>query len=182
MSIHFQFNRDKALAALAFIAAKRPNLSPFFVSKILFFADKAHVNRFGRPIIGDDYIAMRDGPVPSTVKNYIDENWDRTERPNGFDEAIRIKKGWWLRWVHPGKEGPNLALLSQTDQDCIAEAIAFCEGKSKDELSEITHHEKSWKRAHRNRSMDYADFIDDDNPHQAEIASILKETAACGAL
>jgi uncharacterized phage-associated protein len=33
--------------------------------KILFSAEKYHLNEYGRPITGDNYIAMRHGTVPS---------------------------------------------------------------------------------------------------------------------
>lgn len=182
MTMKFRFNEEKALAALAFVAGEEPGLSPFFVSKIMFFADKWHVNRFGRPIVGDDYIRMQDGPVPSTIKNYIDENWKRIPKPTNFDAAIRIKRGLWLRWLHAGKGEANQSLLSQTDKDCLQEAVRFCRGKSKEELSELTHHEKAWKQAENGRPMNYEDFVDDDNPHRAEIAAMLRETAAYGVL
>lgn len=76
MALKFPFHETKALEVLAFIAKTSPGLTPLFVSKILFFAEKWHLNRYGRPIIGDTYIAMPRGPVPSAIKNYIDHNWD----------------------------------------------------------------------------------------------------------
>ena len=36
---------------------------------------------------------MPRGPVPSTIKNFIDEKWDWVDRPEGFDEAITISTG-----------------------------------------------------------------------------------------
>ena len=58
MAIKFAFSDSKALEALAFIASMRPGFTPLFVSKVLFFAEKWHINRYGRPIIADTYIAM----------------------------------------------------------------------------------------------------------------------------
>lgn len=182
MTLKFRFDENKAVAALGFVASESPGLTLFFVSKVLFYADKWHINRFGRPVIGDEYIRMKDGPVPSTVKDYIDEKWDRVAKPHDFENVIQIKHGLWLRWLYAGRNRANLDLLSQTDMHCLREAIAFCKDKSKEELSALSHEEKAWKRASNNREMDYEDFVDDDNPHQAEMVTILKETAACGVM
>ena len=38
------FNEGKALAALAYVASERPGLTPFFVSKVFYLAEKEHVN------------------------------------------------------------------------------------------------------------------------------------------
>ncbi len=182
MTLQFRFSEEKAVAALAFVASEKPGLSPFFVSKVMFFADKEHVNRFGRPILGDDYIRMQDGPVPSRVKNYVDEKWDKIQKPANFDRALRVKHGLWLRWLYARQDGANLGLLSDSDKECLRAAIRFCEGKSKDELSELTHLERAWREAPQNRAMDYEKFVDDDNVHKDEIISIMRENAACGML
>jgi len=182
MGIHFRFSEEKALAALSFIASERPGLSPFFLSKVLFYAEKEHINRYGRPILGDNYIRMQDGPVPSRVKDYIDQNWDEVPKPENFDRIVKIRRGLWLRWLYAGAEKGDFSLLSETDMDCIRGAIEFCRGKSKDELSDLTHKEKAWLRATTNRSMDYEDFVDDDNPHKDEVVGMLKENAAYGVL
>jgi len=182
LPIKFAFDEDKALAALSFIASTKSGLTPLFVSKVLFFAEKAHVNRYGRPIIGDSYIAMPRGPVPSTVKNYIDENWDWVGRPENFDRYVMVAVSAGLRRLLPGEEGPNLDLLSETDRECLVEALEFCQGKSADELSQLTHLEKAWRNAPENRAMSYEDFVDDDNPHRAEIVEMMRENAAYGVM
>lgn len=181
MPLQFAFSEDKALAALAFVASQRPGLTPFFVSKVLFYADKAHVNLYGRPILGDNYVKMQDGPVPSNVKNYVDEKWDRVHKPEHFDEVLSVKKGW-LRRLFVGKSYADMDLLSDSDKACLLEAIAFCDGKSKDELSELTHLENAWKRALDNRYMNYLDFVDEDHPHREEVIQLMKQNASCAIL
>src|SRR5215471_19270929 len=103
MPLKFAFNEAKAIETLAFIAETHPNFTPFYVSKVLFFAEKWHLNRYGRPIIADTYIAMPKGPVPSTVKNYLDQNWHWVEEPQAFREAIKIQRGKGLPKLVPGK-------------------------------------------------------------------------------
>lgn len=48
-------------------------LTQFEVLKTLFLADRAHLNRYGRPITFDQYVAMQDGPVPSLAYDVLKE-------------------------------------------------------------------------------------------------------------
>ncbi|MBI3503809.1 MAG: SocA family protein [Proteobacteria bacterium] len=182
MKIKFAFSEAKAVEALAFIATEHPGFTPLFVSKVLFFAEKWHINRYGRPIIGDTYIAMPQGPVPSSVKNCIDQNWHWLEEPVGFSDAVSIDRTGRLPRLVPGKRGPNLKMLSDTDIECLREAIAFCASKTAPELSDLTHFESAWRNADMNQPMNYADFVDDDNPHRAEIMEMIQENSAYGVL
>jgi uncharacterized phage-associated protein len=182
MPLKFAFSEPKALEALAYIASVHPGFTPFYVSKVLFFAEKWHLNSFGRPIIADTYIAMPKGPVPSTIKNYLDQNWHWTEEPANFGTLIKIDRSGNLPKLMPGERGPNLELLSSSDVKCLKEAIAYCKDKSPEELSNITHFEKAWRAAEENRAMDYADFVDDDNPHKEEILELAQENAAYAVL
>lgn len=181
-SFKFPFSNSKAVEALAFIASQWNGISPFYVSKVLFFAEKWHLNDYGRPIIGDTYIAMEEGPVPSAVRDYINENFASVDKPEDLDVAISIERGKFFRRVHPGKRKPNLAKLSQTDIEQLQKAIAFCRGKSRQYLSKITHKEKSWSHAQRNRAMRYENFIDDTNPNKDELLKEAKEFAINGVL
>jgi hypothetical protein len=182
IAMKFAFSEDKALEALAFIASRRPDLTPLYIAKILFYAEKWHLNRYGRPIIADTYIAMPKGPVPSTVKDYIEQNWYWTDRPEEFEKAITIDRSGYLPRLQPGTRSPNLLLLSASDIECLNEAISFCASKAPSELSRLAHLEKAWQNAPANGPMSYSDFVDDDNPHRDEILSIANEIAACGVL
>lgn len=182
MAIKFPFHEGKAIEALAFIAQLRPGLTPLFVSKILFYAEKWHLNRYGRPIIGDTYIAMPQGPVPSVIKNYIDQKWDWVHKPEGYDEAITVQRQEGLLRLFPGQRPANLAALSATDIECISEAVEFCRARTPDELSTLTHQEKAYHLAQANAPMDYEYFIDDDNPQHASVVARAKRVAAYGVL
>jgi uncharacterized phage-associated protein len=182
LPIKFPFHEAKALEALTFIADRSPGLTPLYVAKILFYAEKMHLNQYGRPIVGDTYIAMPLGPVPSTIKNYIDHNWDWVEKPNGFDDTIIVERdNQGLAHLFAARE-PRLDILSQTDADCIATAIEFCVAKTANELSALTHQEKAWHLADANQPMDYEMFIDDDNPHKDAVVDMAKEAASYGVL
>lgn len=77
MAIRFQFDETKAVETLAYIATRWPRVTAFYASKILFFAEKLHLNRYGRPIVADTFIAMANGPVPSTIYDFIEGKLDQ---------------------------------------------------------------------------------------------------------
>jgi uncharacterized phage-associated protein len=46
------------------------------LSKVMFFADRSHLRQYGRPVTGDLYIAMANGPVPSRIYDMVKGNLD----------------------------------------------------------------------------------------------------------
>ena len=182
MGLKFAFNSAKALEALAYVANAKPGLSPLYVAKIFFYAEKWHLNRYGRPIIADTYIAMQRGPVPSTIKNYIDRKWNWVGKPDGFDEAVQFDDTANYSKLYPGKRAPRLEFLSGSDIECLDEAIAFCSDKSFDELSVLTHEERAWLAAEEDRPMQYELFIDEDNEHKESVLQSARDFASRGIL
>lgn len=67
------FNYDRALNALLYVAnhidVRKRDIHKIF--KILYFADMTHLNKYGRAITGDRYIAMKYGPVPSSIYDMV---------------------------------------------------------------------------------------------------------------
>lgn len=178
MSLRFQFNERKGTEALAYMADKWPSITIFYASKVLFFAEKMHLNAYGRPIVADTFIAMPNGPVPSTLYDFIKGNLANAGDPDGFREAIDASN-------HPrltAKRALIAGILSASDIECIDAAIEFCRSKGFGHLSELTHREKAWVEASANSAMDYELFVDDDNPHRGEILSEAREFAAYGVL
>jgi hypothetical protein len=180
MTVKFYFNDEKAVEVLAFLASEWDGISPFYVAKVLFFADKWHLNEYGRPIIGDTYIAMKEGPVPSIIRDYINGNFQRVQKPGSLDVAVKIEEGKYYKRLHRGERAADLAKLSETDIEQIRKAVAFCKGKSREFLSKLTH--QAWSAAPLNRDMDYENFVDDKNPNRAEILRETKEFAIHGIL
>ena len=72
-----RFKEQKALAAILYVAHKLLNNTAekradlYKLQKILYFADKEHMANYGRPMTGDFYVAMKDGPVPSRTYDML---------------------------------------------------------------------------------------------------------------
>jgi len=50
--IIYRVNYNKAVEALVWIADQKPGVDIYHVAKVFFYADKKHVNRYARPILG----------------------------------------------------------------------------------------------------------------------------------
>jgi uncharacterized phage-associated protein len=172
--IRFKFDESKALEALVYVAKAWPRITPFYLSKILFFADRNHLRAYGRPVTGDVYIAMVDGPVPSRAYDIVKGNLDLFGDPKAIEEALLIEYNGYHK-VCANRE-PNTDLLSETDLATLDEAIAFCRGKSFGELSSLTHQEPAWAQAQTNAEMDPELLVPEDMREE------VRETAAYAVL
>jgi len=70
--IRFAFDERKATAAAAFLLEQAGgSLEYFTLIKLMYFADRESLDAFGRPISGDRFVSMANGPALSTVYNLI---------------------------------------------------------------------------------------------------------------
>jgi len=65
------FNREKAIQSILYVTNKLTRKDFHKIFKILYFAERKHMQDWGMPIIGDTYIAMDAGPVPSRVYDML---------------------------------------------------------------------------------------------------------------
>lgn len=178
MALRFQFDERKGTEALAYVANKWPGITAFYASKVLFFAEKKHLNEYGRPIVADTFVAMPNGPVPSTLYDFIRGRLGQSGDPDAFRAAIDTSQ-------YPsviGKRAADENALSESDREALDAAVSFCRDKGFKHLSQLTHQERSWADAPDNGSMDYEKFIDEDNPNREEILEDAASFAAYGVL
>lgn len=164
MPLRFAIDETKALEALVLVAKTWPGITPFFVAKVFFLAEKWHLNRFGRPIIGDTYAAMQNGPVPSAIYDIIKGNLDLFGNSQDMEDALQITRSDHHPPKVDARRDPVNDVLSDSDVECLKEAIAFCQPRNFKTLSNLTHAEPAWREAWErapNSFMDYEPMIDD---------------------
>src|SRR6266849_2457700 len=72
--ITFNFKLEKLVHALAYFSKNGVrNLTKLKAAKLLYFADREHLLRHGRPILGDVYFCLPYGPVPSLALNEMSD-------------------------------------------------------------------------------------------------------------
>ena len=174
----FSVNPEKAIETIVYLANKKPNIDHYHVVKTVFYADKWHLNRHGRPVLGDRYVKMQAGPVPSFVLDVINLN-DLALDSELIEKALNsftVTQEFREKLIAPKREA-ILDKFSDSDLECLDEAFEFCKEKDFKELWDVSHEEKAWQEAENNGDMDYFLMIDDDNPMKDGIVEDLRETA-----
>lgn len=148
----FILNKDKSINSLLYICQKLGgSWDMYSLLKILYFAEVKHLIKFGRPITGDDMIAMDNGPVPSFS---YDEVKLRTCDGQYFDNNDES--------VVTAKKEPNLRVLSKSEIKCLDESIAENFRLNFGQLKEKSHG-TAWEVARQtkgcNCGMSYIDLV-----------------------
>lgn len=110
---HSDFNREKAIEVIIYLAERIPEADLYSVGKLLYFADKTSLERFGRFICGESYVAMQKGPVPSNVYDIMKEAVD--DGSNGFI----VENDYYVKSLRPA----DLDKLSDSDIQCLDQII-----------------------------------------------------------
>lgn len=141
----FNLHIEKAVNSLLFVISNLEKADTHKTYKILYFADQKHLLKFGRPIFGDTYVKMKYGPVPSFIKNVVDENIE------GLEEVVAKYHRYFVK---PLVE-PNLDYLSESDLECLKESL---EENRNLEFSTLTDksHDYAYNKASWN--IDYLDM------------------------
>lgn len=149
----YEYDKNAALAAVLYVASRLNRADFHRVFKLLYFADKYHLEKFGRLIASDRYIAMKEGPVPSATYDIFkalrgDFKFINAELVHEFSEGIEVCDHHFVR---PRAE-PDLDNLSDSDIEALDHALAEYGDKSRDELIDLSHDE-AWRAAIPNYEM-----------------------------
>jgi len=122
-----QYQQEKFINTLLFFG-KKTNPKIFGIIKLLkllFFSDLLHFKKYGRPILGDIYFRLTQGPVPSVSYNLFNETFYRGEN-TALKEVARVIPEKMIDFdlyrIEPPKE-PNLDVFSESDVE-IMESVA----------------------------------------------------------
>ncbi len=174
--IVFKISYDKAVEIIVWLAQKKPGIDIYHVVKILFFADKMHINKYARPVVGDTYVKMPYGPMPSGISDLIKENtWLSPDQLAGIRNAVDIDKE--ANYKLTAKREPDLTYFSKSDLACLKAALEKYGDMDFRELYCLTHREKCYCSTDDQSKIDYALFVDDKNPLKNEILSDMAETS-----
>ena len=170
------FDYKKAVEILAWLLRKYNGAaSKILLIKLLFFADKYHLRKYGRTVSGDEYRAMNYGPVASKTLNVasIDETWLPPAACAEASEVLELANG-----------GKNVKLVGDVEFSALSkseiEALEFAYETFGDrkpfDLVALTHQYPEWKKHER-------EILTDENPNgkkavKMDIRDFLEEPPA----
>ncbi|MFH1441950.1 MAG: Panacea domain-containing protein [Candidatus Omnitrophota bacterium] len=173
--IRFKFNVEKFTACVAMLAqAEVPELTKLKIVKMLYFIDKYHLLKYGKPVLGDIYYHWDHGPVPLkslTVLNEVVDDDDISGETGESDKdhlTHYLKLNKFRAKIIPRKypffelkNEPYLDSLSFSEQEAVREVIKQYGQFSPWQLREETHKDTTWKATDRNDEIDYRLFFED---------------------
>jgi len=141
-----KFNAQKAVEAMLYISAKIKNPTLHSISKVLYFADKKHLECYGRFIAGDEYIAMKHGPVPSASYDIL-----KSARGDGVRHRTIAQTAFSVTETHKVKpqRQAQLHVLSESEQESLDYAILHYGNLSFKKLTDLSH-DAAWHAADDN--------------------------------
>jgi uncharacterized phage-associated protein len=167
-------NTAKAVEVILWLASERSGIDLYHVVKCAFYADKYHLNHYGRPVIGDRYEADEYGPLGRVVYGLLRRHpFELLALESNGDLPISVDGPCYT--VIATRE-PNLRRLSRSDVEALRFAVTTYADKSFNELVEMSHAEPAYIAA-GGGAMRYEDMIDD-GPHAEERRRDLAEVAA----
>lgn len=147
--IKFKLNSQKAIESILYVLSKKESVNMYNVLKIIFEAEKSHLNDYGRPITGDLIYKMEYGTVPLSIynmlKNATISSADRPFRKVGYN-IIAARK-------------PNVELLSETDLEALDLGCSKYLNLSFEEVKILNHEEICWKNGKLNQAIPFEEII-----------------------
>ena len=167
--IEFKPNHNKILEILLYFSYREyGDLREQGISNILYMADCDHLNKYGRPITFDRYIATTTGPRAVTAWEILFNTklYEREKLP--FRTYTKFGE-----WNHPIVTQPtrkiNDRLFSISDLDILNAVWAKYEKMSRKEMHDLTTETLAF------RSMRYEDMIEE-SPLKEGLIEDLKAT------
>src|SRR5690606_29259588 len=113
------FDVEKAIAAVGYLV-EQTGASMYSIMKMMYLADKIHLERYGRFIAGDHYVAMPQGPVPSCTYNMIKHVRGEQRSRQGDERGLQ-----YFSYSRDHEisltQRPDYDELSNSDQQCLDE-------------------------------------------------------------
>jgi hypothetical protein len=179
----FKADNDKFTELVLFIARRSegdPRFGGVKLNKLLFYADFLSYVHFGRPMTGQQYAALANGPAPKykvPLWRKMLQNKDIAVRkaptPLGTDQETTLA----LREA-------DLSKFTAQEVDLVSKLIQICWGKSGNYLREATHKFAGWELAKEKETIPYSvALVGSRKPTPLEIARGLSlETSAVACL
>ena len=138
MPIQKNFDPEKAVEIILYIANRAQIPDIYQVLKVIYFADIKHLHEYGRFMNGDRYIAMEKGPVPSGAYDIV-----KNVRGDGIYDCDHAKASFQIGGDNKYKILPfrdaDLDIFSKSEIKFLDESIDKYGGMTFGQLKKISH-------------------------------------------
>jgi uncharacterized phage-associated protein len=149
------FKQDIAVEAFLYVANRLGRKDYHKIFKVLYFADREHLVKYGSPVTGDTYIKMKKGPVPSKLYDMVKsvKSGGEYRYTNTYGKVCSCPQAFAVSgfMVSPLR-GADMDFLSQTNVEELEASIEAYGKLSHSELTERSHG-MAWQEAEENRPI-----------------------------
>ena len=161
-----QYQQDKFINAILFFG-KNTNPKRFGITKLLkllFFADFLHFEKYGRPILGDTYYHLPEGPVP-TISYDLFKNTFNKNKKTGLEKYLKVTQekveDHTIYKIEPIKDF-NEDVFSESDLEIMKEIAEKFYDTTGTTLAKKTHEIPFVKDTPQVLPIDYVEAIKDE--------------------
>lgn len=140
MNMNLQELKNKNVVLYLLNKAPERTIDRLKLIKLLWMADRWHLNEYGRKITKSTYSAMPYGPVASQVLDLLNLNENSIRRMGNNQIAL---------------EDPDTKFLSRTDQEILDKVWEGLKDSHQLDLVDFSHQFPEWKR--------YESYLNDDS-------------------
>ena len=176
--IRFKYEIDKFIACMGIFTQKVKNFDKLKACKLLYYADKFHLLKYGRPILGDVYKHLDYGPVPTQslfiMNEAIRESSGTSDIPEAqkmFNEFIKVNKKMFQKYpTFEIVKEPNLDCLSSSEQEAMLETVKKYGCLKGGRMIDETHKDSTFTKTSLYDEIDYKLFFEDGKEAQPTAA------------
>ncbi len=140
------FEKHRLNEIVLYILNKTKGMDYYHVFKIIYFANMAHLAKYGFPMVADEFYALKDGPVPSALYSCIkNDTFCDKELQSILDDSIQ-KGTDDAYYMLEAKRKADKDYFSKADIEVLDESISENAGLYYGDLRAKSHGEE-WKRA-----------------------------------
>lgn len=146
---------ELAVAALTYIAERQTRPTLHSVFKVLYEAEKRHLTEYLQPIVGDRYVAMNFGPVPSHLYDLLKHLRDPSSVLSVDPELAEVGRRHLAvqdRRRIDVLAACDLDALSQSAIECLDAALEQERGMTFEERTARSH-DAAWQGTPRNATI-----------------------------
>lgn len=140
---------EAILATVHFGEKMGLTVTQYDIVKTVFLADKTHLNKYGRPITYDQYVAMYHGPVPSCTYDFLKQ---KAHAQKSYAKPLPWKRepvnANIFKYHGPERE-VNEDVLSPSDIDELEAAFRLVKNLGFKQVRKLTHEDPAYVEAWR---------------------------------
>ncbi len=145
------------------------NTDPKFLGKVklmklFYFLDFMHVKKYGIPITFDSYVHLEHGPIPSTIKNLVDEVCDDIDTSILADTIYcHTQEGQLIQRIIPKRKltEKDIKYFSKSEIETLELVCDRFGAKNTEYIKDASHKEAPWLETSILETISYALAVKD---------------------